>query len=264
MIAVDITAGGLLGGPGRVSGDRFGARSAGEVGERWRSEWHGAKPTGARSERAANPVHASRGTLGPTLLAFVAHRVAECPDRVGRGEGEPVAMDEGVQLPQLQLAVAAEDGETHRAEAAAPEPSGLVDRRGERCFVERRWSPAALPREGWVEAVTDVVEGADVIVALATEVVKPGVDVPERGHPLIGLDLQREPGGPIETAGHADDDVALTEVTEIVVPGGEHVSLWSVNERSDAMSQAVEATPSSPPPVTLAGPYGSNRRRIDP
>jgi hypothetical protein len=65
-------------------------------------------------------------------------------------------------------------------------------------------------------------------VALAAELVELVVDAAKIGHALVGLDLQGETGGPIEATGHADDDVALVEVTEIVVPGRKHGTLERV------------------------------------
>ncbi len=98
----------------------------------------------------------------------------------------------GVELEERQLAVATEEGEADRAEAAPGQVLGVVAERREWPFVGRRWPAAVVVRDDRPDGVAEVLGAFDQLSTLVGAVNGFGVedgDLPddrvELGHELV-------------------------------------------------------------------------------
>ncbi len=89
----------------------------------------------ARSEATSSAIRAALSAHEPALVDFVSHGVGELLDGIGAADRVAVQVEVGVQLCEGQLAVAPEEGEANRPEAAAAEDLGVVAEGRKRTLV---------------------------------------------------------------------------------------------------------------------------------
>lgn len=172
------------------------------------------------AEAGRGPVHTPADPDGPTVVVLVPESVGEGPDRFPADDHEPVAVQEGVQVAQPELAVAPEEGEADAPEAAAVEGHRVGHERRERWPVDRRRASPLLPRHDRVEQIPSCFAPLDDGPAPAGEVVELLVEGGQLGQVVVVLDLQLDPPDPVEVGVPADGDATEVEVADAASEGG--------------------------------------------
>ncbi|MBX3285734.1 MAG: hypothetical protein KF703_10360 [Actinobacteria bacterium] len=132
-----------------------------------------------------DPPEAAEGDL-------VAHGVGEALGGPRAVDLVPVVVDPGVQRPQGERAVLAQDGAGEVAQGSAGDAAGVGLCRWDRGLVGRRWSAALVLRVHRPQELAAVVEVVEGVEALAGEPVDLGVDLGEPCEVLVAGDLELE------------------------------------------------------------------------